>query len=428
VVLVDVVCKDAEEAFKSWSNVPAPVRGELIYKVGALMRLNSDELAKTLMNETGKTLEQAHGEVRAAVDMAFFIAGEGRRLYGDTTNSELPNRWAITKRCPIGVCAIIVPWNFPLSLAAWKVLPALVCGNTVVLKQSKETPQIAVIFERLMREAGFKKEFNVFSGSGEELVSNKRVKMVSFTGSTEIGRKVAVMCAQRLTKVSLELGGKNAAIVMDDADIDLAVDGIIKGAFSFGGQRCSSTSRVIVHEKVHDIFMERLCVAVRECEPCRFVSKKQIDKINDYIAIGISEGAKLVCADFQPIIFDDVKPSMRIAQEEIFGLVLSIIKVKSFDEAIEVHNGTNYGLTASIFTRDVNTALAAIDRMDAGVCYVNAPTFGSEVHLPFGGTKDSGNGSREVGMAAIDTFTEWKTIYLDYSGAIQNAQFKTRDK
>jgi len=442
----------AKKAFPAWSNLTPPKRGKILYDIGKLMEARKEEIATAIVEEMGKTMKEALGEVNAGIDMCYFMAGEGRRLYGETTYSELPNRLAMIKRYPIGVCGIITPWNFPVSMITWKTFPALICGNTVVLKPSAETPWTANILAEIFNEAGLPKGvFNVVHGYGTEvgeaLVNNKEVRLISFTGSTAVGKGIAEICGKRLAKVSLELGGKNAVIVMDDADLDLAVNAITKGAFTVAGQRCTATSRAIVHKEIYEEFISKLVEATRKMkvgagkeestEVCPVINEKQLATIERYVESGKKEGAKLIFGGrrisegefskgnyFEPTIFIDVKPEMTIAREEIFGPVLVVLRAESFEHAIEIHNSVEYGLSGSIFTRDINKAMTAIDKIETGVFYVNGPTFGSEVHLPFGGVKQSGNGHREVGKAAIDVFSELKTVYIDYSGALQNAQFK----
>lgn len=449
---VDLAVHAAKKAFKKWSSMTPPARGKILFEAGRIMADKKTKLAQTLVKEVGKTMKGALGEAKAAIDMCYFMAGEGRRLYGDTTYSELPNRLAITKRYPVGVCGIITPWNFPLSLISWKVAPALICGNTVVLKPAKDTPETANNVTEIFQEAGLPEGvLNVVHGSGEEageaLIKHKDVNLISFTGSSEVGKRIATVCGERLAKVSLELGGKNAVMVMNDCDLDLATDSIMRGAFSVAGERCTATSRAIVHTGIYDKFIERLVAETKKLkvgpgddestDVCPVINEKQLNTIMRYVEIGKKEGAKLILGGnrltqgnyskgfyFEPTIFVGVKPNMTIAKEEIFGPVLSVLKVESFEEAIEVHNATEYGLSGSIFTKDVNRAMWAIDHMETGVCYVNAPTFGSEVHLPFGGAKKSGGGHREVGKAALDVFSDWKTIYVDYSGGVQNVQFQ----
>lgn len=449
---VDLAVKAAKQAFKEWSKTTPPTRGKILFEIGKIISEKRTQLAKTLVKEVGKTTKEALGEVKAAIDMCYFMAGEGRRLYGDTTHSELPNRLAITRRCPIGVCGIITPWNFPLSLISWKVFPALICGNSVVLKPAEDASETGNNFAEILQEAGLPKGvFNLVYGFGEEageaLVKHKDVNLISFTGSTEVGKRIATICGERLAKVSLELGGKNAVIVMEDCDLNLAVDSVVRGAFSVAGERCTATSRAIVHRDIYNEFTEKLVAETKKLkvgpgedestDVCPVINEKQLNKITSYVEMGKREGAKLILGGnrltqgiyskgfyFEPTIFVDVKPDMTIARGEIFGPVLAVLKVGSFEEAIEVHNATEYGLSASVFTKDMARAMLAIENMEAGVCYVNAPTFGSEVHLPFGGVKKSGSGHREVGKAALDVFSEWKTIYVDYSGGVQNVQFQ----
>lgn len=449
---IDLAVKAAKKAFKGWSSVPPPARGKILFEAGRMISDKKMLLARTLVREVGKTLKEALGEVKAAADMCYFMAGEGRRWYGDTTHSELPNRLAMTRRYSVGVCGIITPWNFPMSLISWKVSPALICGNAVVLKPAEDAPETANNFAEILQEAGLPKGvFNIVHGHGEEageaLVRHKDVNLISFTGSTEVGKLIATICGERLAKVSLELGGKNAVIVMDDCDLNLAVDSVVRGAFSVAGERCTATSRAIVHKDIYGKFIRRLIAeskklkvgpgAKESTDVCPVINEKQLGRIMQYVEIGKKEGARLILGGnrltrgiyskgfyFEPTIFLDVRTNMRIAREEIFGPVLAVLKADSFEEAVEIHNSTEYGLSASIFTKDVDRAMLAIDRIEAGVVYVNGPTFGSEVHLPFGGVKGSGSGHREVGKAALDVFSEWKTIYIDYSGGVQNVQFK----
>jgi len=441
----------AKKAFPSWAAMTPPMRGRILHKAGELLAKREGELAKILVDEVGKTAKEAAGEVRAGIDMCFFMASQGRGIMGETTSSELPDRAAMTKRYPIGVVGIITPWNFPVSLISWKVFPALICGNAIVLKPAKDAPGVATIFAEALMESGLPPGvLNIVHGRGEKageaLAKHPDVRMVSFTGSSEVGVRIANICSERLAKVSLELGGKNAVIVMEDADLPLAVSGIVKGAFSVAGERCTSTGRVLVHEQVHDRFIEMLLAETKKLkvgpgndpstDVCPLINKGQLENALSFVEKGKAQGAKLLHGGgrltdgvhakghfMEPAIFVDVKPDMEIAREEIFGPVLPVIKVGSLDEALAVHNDSRYGLSASIFTKDIRKAMKAVDALESGVCYVNGPTFGSEVHLPFGGVKMSGNGHREVGRAVLDTFSETKTIYIDYSGEIQNAQF-----
>lgn len=452
---VDAAVGAAKKAFASWRLVPAPKRGEILYRVGELLKKYKEELARVETREMGKVLKETRGDVQEGIDCAFLNAGEGRRLFGETTPAELPNKFAMSVRAPIGVCALITPWNFPLAIPTWKLFPALICGNSVILKPAEDTPHTASRFVEILNEAGVPPGVvNLVHGRGEEvgaaLVRHKDVQLVSFTGSAAVGREIASVCGQSLKRVSLELGGKNAQIVMEDADIELAVEGALWGAFGTTGQRCTATSRLIVHreiaKKVTDALVERAqkikigdgLDESNEMGP--LINHAAREKVLRYIGIGKAEGARLCtggsihdsgpCAKgffFQPTIFDRVKPSMRIAQEEIFGPVLSIIEIASFEEAIAVLNGTAYGLSSSIYTNDVTRAFRAMRDIEAGITYINGPTIGAEVHLPFGGVKDTGNGHREAGTTVYDIFTEWKSIYVDYSGKLQKAQIDNAD-
>jgi acyl-CoA reductase-like NAD-dependent aldehyde dehydrogenase len=447
---VDVAVAAAKKAFASWRLVPAPKRGEILYRVGELLKKYKEELARIETREMGKVLKETRGDVQEGIDCAFYVAGEGRRLFGETTPAELPNKFAMSVRTPIGVCALITPWNFPLAIPTWKMFPALLCGNTVVLKPAEDTPHTAVRLVEILQEAGVPPGVvNLVHGRGEEvgaaLVRHRDVQLVSFTGSAAVGREIASACGQDLKRVSLELGGKNGQIVMEDADLELAVEGALWGAFGTTGQRCTATSRLIVHHEVAKQVTDMLVARAEkikigdgldeEVEMGPVINQAAREKVLKYIDIGKQEGARLLmggsvyaagsCANgyfFQPTIFDQVTPNMRIAQEEIFGPVLAIIKIKNFEEAIDVLNGTAYGLSSSIYTRDVGRAFRAMRDIEAGITYVNGPTIGAEVHLPFGGVKDTGNGHREAGTTVYDIFTEWKSIYVDYSGKLQKAQ------
>ncbi|MFC5465271.1 aldehyde dehydrogenase family protein [Lederbergia graminis] len=447
---VSEAAKAAKEAQKQWALVPAPQRAEILYKVGDLLKARKEQLATILTMENGKVLEEARGEVQEAIDMAFYMAGEGRRLFGQTTPSELKNKFAMSVRAPVGVVGIITPWNFPIAIATWKSFPAIVAGNTVIWKPATETPLMAYALATIFEEAGLPKGvLNVVFGSGstigDEMVENDEIRVISFTGSNEVGREIASKCGHKLKKVSLEMGGKNAVIVMDDADINLAVDGIIWSAFGTSGQRCTACSRVIVHEKVKKKLEQGLLKAMKNIRIGNgldhnvkvgpIINNTSLEKIKGYIEIGVQEGAQLLTGGsvldegeyasgnfFVPTVFTNVKPNMRIAQEEIFGPVISIISVKNLDEAIQVNNSVSFGLSSSIFTRDVNKVFAAQRDLDTGIIYVNAGTTGAEIHLPFGGTKATGNGHRDSGIAALDVFTEWKSIYIDFSGNLQRAQ------
>ncbi|AIF42502.1 aldehyde dehydrogenase family protein [Virgibacillus sp. SK37] len=440
----------AKKAQKEWALVPAPQRAEVLYQVGYIMKERKERLSQLLTIENGKVIEEARGEVQEGIDMAFYMAGEGRRLFGQTTPAELKDKFAMSQRCPVGVVGIITPWNFPIAIATWKSFPAIVAGNAVVWKPATETPIMAYELAKIFDEAGLPKGIiNVVFGKGstvgDAMVHHDDIRVISFTGSNDTGRNIAGECGKQLKKVSLEMGGKNAVIVMDDADIDLAVEGILWSAFGTSGQRCTACSRVIVHEKVKETLEERLLASMEKLtigngldesnKVGPIINKAGLDKIKSYIEIGKNEGAKLLAGGYEitdgeqragnyfaPTLFTDATADMRIAQEEIFGPVVSLIPVKSFEEAIEVNNGVTYGLSSSIFTGDVNRVFKAQRDLDTGIVYVNAGTTGAEIHLPFGGTKGTGNGHRDSGVQALDVFTEWKAVYVDYSGKLQRAQ------
>lgn len=447
---VDAAVAAASAAWKSWRLVPAPKRAEILFRAAELIAARKEEFARDMTREMGKVLKEARGDVQEAIDMTYYMAGEGRRLFGQTTPAELPDKFAMSTRNPIGVCGMITPWNFPMAIPSWKVMPALVCGNTVVLKPAEDTPLSAVHFVKTLEAAGVPPGVvNLVMGSGTEvgapLSQHSGVSVVSFTGSCEVGNLVASTCASSFRHVHLEMGGKNVLMVMDDGDIDLAVDGALWGGFGTSGQRCTAASRVVVHKKVIGEFTRKF---VERASKLRVgdgldpkvdvgpvINEIQLNRIQEYVRIGQEEGATLLCGGrrlekgvhkggwfHEPTIFGDVDPNMRIAQEEIFGPVVSIIPCKSLDDAIEIGNGVKYGLSAAIYTRDVNRAFRAMRDMHTGIFYVNSSTIGAEVHLPFGGTKSTGNGHREAGTAALDVFSEWKSIYVDYSGRLQKAQ------
>ncbi|HST25224.1 MAG TPA: aldehyde dehydrogenase family protein [Gaiellaceae bacterium] len=447
---VDRAVAAAKEAFETWRLVPAPKRGEIVFRFAALVAEHKQELSELMSREMGKVLAEAGGDVQEAVDMSYYMAGEGRRLFGQTTPSELPDKFNMSIRQPIGVVGVITPWNFPIAIPSWKIVPALVCGNTVVFKPANDTPALGERFVELLQEAGVPAGVvNVVHGFGGEvgdrIVRHPDVPVVTLTGSRETGVAVLKAAADNLKHVHLELGGKNGIIVMEDADLDLAADGIVWSAFGTSGQRCTAASRVIVHEDVYDALAGRLVAAAErmrlgpgweaDTDVGPVINRKALDKIHSYTEIGKGEGADLLTGGevasgngldrgffYRPTIFGNVDPQMRIAQEEIFGPTTALIRVRDFDEAIGVANGIRYGLSSSIFTRDVNRAFRAMRDLQAGITYINAGTIGAEVHLPFGGTKDTGNGHREAGVAALDVFTEWKSIYVDYSGKLQKAQ------
>jgi alpha-ketoglutaric semialdehyde dehydrogenase len=453
---VDRAVAAAKEAFESWRLVPAPKRAEVLYRFANLLVQHKDDLTDLMSREMGKVKAEAGGDVQEAIDMTLYMAGEGRRLFGQTTPSELPDKFQMSVRMPVGVVGVITPWNFPIAIPSWKIAPALVCGNTVVFKPAEDTPLLAERFVELLEESGLPPGVvNVVHGFGEEvgeaIVKHSDVPVITFTGSRETGVRVTHTAADQLKVVHLELGGKNAILVMDDASLDLAVDGIVWSAFGTSGQRCTAASRVIVHEKVYGELQKRLVAAAErmrlgpgwedETDLGPVINRAAIEKIHSYTGIGKDEGAKLLTGGepasgngldegfyYRPTIFGDVAPGMRIAQEEIFGPTTALIPVDDFDEAIRVANDVKYGLSSSIFTQDVNRAFRAMRDLQTGITYINAGTTGAEVHLPFGGTKDTGNGHREAGQAALDVFTEWKSLYIDYSGKLQRAQIDNAEE
>jgi alpha-ketoglutaric semialdehyde dehydrogenase len=449
---VDDAIAAAARAFESWRLVPAPRRAEILLHASRLIAQRKDDFARDMTREMGKVLEETRGDVQEAIDMTWFMAGEGRRMYGQTVPSELHDKFAMSVRQPLGVCSVITPWNFPMAIPSWKIAPALVCGNTVVLKPATLTPLSAVNFVEVLIEAGIPAGVvNLVTGGpdvGTRLTTHEDVRVVSFTGSTAVGRVVNQNAAPSFKKVHLEMGGKNVVMVMEDAQLELAVEGCLWGGFGTTGQRCTAASRVVVHEAVYEKFLEAFVSGARslrigngldpDVQVGPSVSEAQLQTVMKYVAIGCQEGARLATGGHplesgsyargwfhEPTIFADVDPTMRIAQEEIFGPVVSVIRCRSLDEAIAIGNDVAYGLSASIYTRNVNDAFRAMRDMYTGIFYVNAPTIGAEVHLPFGGTKATGNGHREAGTAALDVFSEWKSIYVDFSGKLQRAQIDT---
>jgi alpha-ketoglutaric semialdehyde dehydrogenase len=447
---VEAALAAASRAFEEWRLVPAPRRAELLFKAAQLLVERKEQFARDMTREMGKVLNETRGDVQEAIDMTFYMAGEGRRMFGQTVPSELRNKFAMSVRQPLGVCSIITPWNFPMAIPSWKIIPALVCGNTVVFKPASQTPLSAVNFVKVLEDAGIPHGVvNMVTGDGDEvgtpLTTHDAVRVVSFTGSTHVGRIVNQASAPGFKKVHLEMGGKNVIMIMDDANLELAVDGCLWGGFGTTGQRCTAASRVVVHEKVYKTFLDQFVARARslvvgdglkeETQMGPSNSESQLKTVMKYVEIGRNEGARLVTGGrrldsgahgagyfHEPTIFADVAPSMRIAKEEIFGPVVSVIPCRSLDEAIQIGNGVEYGLSASIYTQDINRAFTAMRDLYTGIFYVNAPTIGAEVHLPFGGTKNTGNGHREAGGAALDVFSEWKSIYVDFSGKLQRAQ------
>jgi aldehyde dehydrogenase (NAD+) len=447
---VDEAVAAARAAYAKWRLVPAPKRAQILFRAAELLVKRKEEFSRDMTREMGKVLAETRGDVQEAIDMTYYMAGEGRRLFGQTTPSELPSKFAMSVRQPIGVCGMITPWNFPMAIPSWKMMPALVCGNTVVLKPAEDTPLSSYHLVETLAEAGLPAGVvNLVSGdgpgAGAPLATHKDVPVVSFTGSTSTGRIIAEICAPSFKHCSLEMGGKNIILVMDDANLDLAIDGAVWGGFGTTGQRCTAASRLGVHKSVYKEFVAGLVERARKLKVGNgldpsvdmgpTINEQQLSTVMCYVEIGKKEGAKLLTGGHrldageytkgwfhEPTVFGDCAPKMRIAQEEIFGPVISVIPVDSLEQGIEVANGVPYGLSASIYTRNVNRAFAAIQDLHTGIVYVNAPTIGAETHLPFGGTKQTGNGHREAAVAAIDFFTEWKSVYIDYSDKLQRAQ------
>ena len=446
---VAMAIRAADIAGGMWRRTPAPKRGEILYRFGALMAEHKERLSRAMTREMGKVLAEARGDVQEGIDIAFLMAGEGRRMFGDTVPSELPDKWAMSIRQPIGIAGIITPWNFPIAIPCWKMMPALVAGNTVVFKPASDTPHCATLLVELMAEAGFPPgTVNLVTGTGAEvgdaIVESPDVSVISFTGSSATGKGIAARAGAKLKRLSLELGGKNAIVVMSDADLDLATDGILWSAFGTTGQRCTAASRVVVERGAVEALLERLEGRARTLrlgsgldetvDVGPLINGGAVEKVSSYVGIGRREGELVLGGEpardgdlanghfFSPTIFRDVAPMDRIAQAEIFGPVLSVVPVDDYPAAVTAVNQTRYGLSSSIFTRDANTAFRAMRDFETGIVYVNAGTTGAETHLPFGGWKETGNGHREAGHAALDTFTEWKAIYVDFSGRLQRAQ------
>jgi alpha-ketoglutaric semialdehyde dehydrogenase len=450
---VDAAVAAAKKAFEEWRLVPAPKRGDIMKKVGDLMTERKEELAKLMTREMGKVLLETRGDVQEGIDTAYYAASEGRRLFGHTVPSELPNKVNMAMRMPIGVAGIITPWNFPMAIPTWKIFPALLCGNTVVFKPASDTPATATKLVEILTEAGIPRGvINLVHGGGGtvgmSIVGHPDVDLISFTGSSAVGKKISELAGKTLKRVSLELGGKNAQIVMEDANLELALEGVLWGAFGTTGQRCTATSRLIVHDKVYEKFIAMLLAGTKKLrlgdglkktsDVGPLVNQDQRETVDSYVKIGLGEGATLLTGGkaaksgdlakgwfYEPTILTDVTPAMRVAREEIFGPVLSVLKIRSISEAIEVSNGTPYGLSSSIYTQNIAYAYQAIRDIRAGITYINSPTIGAEAHMPFGGVKETGNGHREGGWTVYEFFSEWKTVYVDYSGKLQRAQIDT---
>jgi aldehyde dehydrogenase (NAD+) len=431
--------------------MPAPRRGEILFEVARILTERKDDLARLMTQEMGKILSETRGDVQEAIDMAYYMGGEGRRLMGYTAPVEMPNKFGMALRDSVGVIGLITPWNFPVAVPSWKMLPALVAGNTIVWKPGEDVPASAAAFVKVFEDAGLPSGvLNLVQGAGETgsaLVDHPDVRVISFTGSTDTGLNVYTRAAKHGKKVTLEMGGKNAILVMDDANFDLAVEAITWSAFGTTGQRCTATSRLIVQRGIKPKLMEALTAkakAIRigngldpDVDMGPLVNQKALDKVSSYMSVAREEGVKIVCGGaavesdkgffFQPTLFDGVKAGMRVEQEEIFGPVLSVIEVGSLEEAISVNNSVRYGLSSSIFTENVNAAFRAIRDLTTGIVYINHGTTGAEIQFPFGGTRGTGNGMREAGQAALDSFTEWKSVYVDYSGRLQRAQIDNRE-
>jgi len=446
---VDAAVKAAKEAFKSWKLVPAPKRGDIIKKAGDIFVRRKKELARIMTREMGKPIFETEGDVQEAIDTAYYAASETRRLFGFTAPSEMFEKANMSFRFPVGVCGIITAWNFPIAVPSWKILPALAAGNTVVYKPSKESPHSGVIFAEILEEAGVPAGvFNLLTGKGSMgnmIVEHPDVNLIAFTGSTEIGFKIGEICGRTNKKCSLEMGGKNAQIVMDDANLELALEGVLWGAFGTTGQRCTATSRLILHKNIYDEFLDMLKIKTEKLKLGNgliegidvgpVIHENSLQNIDRYVKIAISEGGRLICGGeritegdlskgnfYKPTIIADVLPTHTIFKEEIFGPVLAVTKAESFEHAIELQNNCEYGLSSSIYTSNVNNAFKAIRDIEAGITYINAPTIGAEAHMPFGGVKGTGNGHREGGWTVFDIFTEWKTVYVDFSNKLQRAQ------
>jgi aldehyde dehydrogenase (NAD+) len=446
---VDTAVQAARKAYKEWRLTPAPRRGEILYRVAQILVERKDELARLMTQEMGKPLAETRGDVQEAIDMAYYMGGEGRRLLGYTAPVEMPNKFGMATRDSVGVVGLITPWNFPIAVPSWKMLPALIAGNAIVFKPGEDIPAVSAAFIRIFEAAGLPPGVvNLVNGAGETgsaLVNHRDVRVISFTGSTETGIKVYTQAASLGKKVTLEMGGKNAIIVLNDANLDLAVEAVTWSAYGTTGQRCTATSRLIVQRGIKSKLVEALVEKARTIKVGDgleegimvgpLVNRKAREKVEQYVEIGKAEGAKLAVGGcrpdvargyfYAPTLFTDVRRDMRIAREEIFGPVLAVIDVEDLDEAIEVNNEVIYGLSSSIFTENINAAFRAIRDLTTGIVYVNHGTTGAEIQFPFGGTRGTGNGMREAGLVGLDSFTEWKSVYVDYSGRLQRAQIDT---
>jgi aldehyde dehydrogenase (NAD+) len=447
---VDRAVQAAVKAYPEWMQTPAPTRADYVLRVALLLEERKEELSEVMTREMGKTVRESRADVQEGIDFAHYMAGEGRRAMGESIPAELPNKIYMTVRHPLGVVGLITPWNFPIAIPLWKIAPAIVSGCTSVFKPAEDTPLCASLLVDMFREVGLPPGvLNLVNGFGEDagapLVDHPAVAAISFTGSLDVGRAINERCARSMKRCSLELGSKNALIVMPDAELDLAVEASAWGAFATSGQRCTATSRLIVHDDVRSEFTERLLDRVGgmkvgngldpDVELAPVINEQQKNRVLEYISVGQQEGAKVLTGGEEltggdyangyflaPTVFDDMTPEMRIAKEEIFGPVTGIMKVDSVEEAIAVANGTKYGLSCAIYTHNITNVFKAVQQLEFGVVYVNAPTIGAEIQVPFGGMKNTGNGHREAGPQAMDEFTEWKTVGIDFSGKLQRAQ------
>jgi acyl-CoA reductase-like NAD-dependent aldehyde dehydrogenase len=446
---VDRAAAAAKKAFDGWRLTPAPARGDILRRVGEILVARKDEIARAATREMGKVWAETKGDVQEGIDTAFYAATMGRQLWGKTVPSELASKWAMSVRRPIGVAGLITPFNFPLAIPTWKMFPALVCGNSVVIKPGEDVPHTVSLLVEVLEEAGIPRGVvNLVHGYGAEvgahIVSHPDIPVISFTGSTATGSEIGRVCGELHKRLSLEMGGKNAQIVMADADLDLALDGVLWGAFGTTGQRCTATSRLLLHDQVHDTFIERLVERAKELklgygnddgvDVGPLINQRALEKVQSYIEVGRQEGTLVLGGEratgeglddgffFQPTIFTGIKSGSRMATEEIFGPVLSVIRFSEADEAFRINNEVKYGLSSSIYTRDVNLSFRAFQDLDNGITYVNAPTIGAEAHLPFGGVKQTGNGHREGGWEVYEFYSETKVCYADYSGKLQRAQ------
>jgi acyl-CoA reductase-like NAD-dependent aldehyde dehydrogenase len=447
---VNAAVASAQRGFEKWRRTPAPARGDVLRRVGDLMTARKEELADLMTREMGKPLAETRGDVQEGIDTAYYAATEGRRLFGHTVPSEMNDKWAMSFRRPIGVAGIITPFNFPMAIPTWKMFPALLCGNACVFKPAEDVPHTGTVLVEILLEAGLPPEvIQLVHGTGEDvgaaIVEHPDVALISFTGSTETGRIVGETCGRMHKRLSLEMGGKNAQIVLEDADLDLALTGVLWGAFGTTGQRCTATSRLILQSRIHDRFLGMLLDKTKalklgdgrkaDTDVGPLIHESSLKNVERYIDVGQADGADLLCGGrratgrgldggyfFEPTIFARVEQGMRIEQEEIFGPVLSVIRVGSVEEAFAVNNGVKYGLSSSVYTRDLNVGFRAFAELDNGITYVNAPTIGAEAHLPFGGVKQTGNGHREGGWEVYEFYSETKVGYVDYSGSLQRAQ------